>query len=865
MLVLEDVHWADDATLDCDHGARAADRLASGAARPHLPSRRGAAGSPAPRRGRGGRAPRTRCSSSSSRSPENAVASLVGDRANEVYAATGGNPFYVTELLGSRAVRRAAASRSPSPCSAEPPGSTTTRGASSSWSRSCRAGSRTPMLDAVMPDWAEAAAEPERRQLLEVEPRHVRFRHELARHAIRSSIPIAGRRRLHAEILEVLLATDADPADIVHHAEAAGAVDVVAEYALVAARRAAAARVESGGVLPLPARRGLRRPASAPRSRRRCSRSSPTAAYLVGRLADAFSAIERAIAIYGELGDDAAVGRCERILSRLHWVAGDGAAARTAAFEAIAILEPLGPSSELARAYSTVSQLEMLADDPDATLPGARARSTSRPELGDEQTRAHALVNIGTARLNTDGTTDDAPRGTRSRRGRRRPARGGAGARQPRLQPLRLGAAGRSRSDTRSRQPPTAPGTSCSSSRPTPPSSSHGSGCARATGTRPSGCTRREIESGMVVRLIAKTVLAELAVRRGDPDAAERLAEIGAEADRTGEPQRIVPVLELADRVGVDHRRPDADRAARAADRTDSAARQPRVRYAMRVAAWAAVAGIEVEVDTPMSRPHAAMARRDWRAAADAFGEVGWSYDRALMLSLLDDEESLVEAIEIARELGAEPLTRRVAAGCASSDCASLAARERRSRANPAGLTARQLEVLIAPRRRPDERRDRRATRRLTANGRAPCRRGDAEARRHDAPRRRPACVRARPLGPSLSSSRAAMLRQLPGELGHGSLRLVSAPSDAGCLPIAPFGAQAARRSRRSLAHSSASRARVSNWMKRIHMVMESLDRPRVRWIPDRGSISAGVSRDVRTNRTGWSPGRRRRAAPSRS
>ena len=55
------------------------------------------------------------------------------------------------------------------------------------------------------------------------------------------------------------------------------------------------------------------------------------------------------------------------------------------------------------------------------------------------------------------------------------------------------------------------------------------------------------------------------------------------------------------------------------------------------------------------------MLRRDWRGAADAFGEVGWAYDRALMLSLLDDEESLVEAIEIARGLGAEPLTRRVA------------------------------------------------------------------------------------------------------------------------------------------------------------------------------------------------------------
>ena len=47
-------------------------------------------------------------------------------------------------------------------------------------------------------------------------------------------------------------------------------------------------------------------------------------------------------------------------------------------------------------------------------------------------------------------------------------------------------------------------------------------------------------------------------------------------------------------------------------------------------------------------------------AAADAFGVVGWDYDRALMLSLLDDEPSLREAIGIARGLGAAPLEARV-------------------------------------------------------------------------------------------------------------------------------------------------------------------------------------------------------------
>ena len=90
---------------------------------------------------------------------------------------------------------------------------------------------------------------------------------------------------------------------------------------------------------------------------------------------------------------------------------------------------------------------------------------------------------------------------------------------------------------------------------------------------------------------------------------------------------------------------------------------------------------------------------RRWRAAtgaaaADAFGAVGWTYDRALMLSLLDDEESLVEAIEIARGLSAEPLTRRVTLRMRELGIRVPAGPREATRANPAGLTARQLEVL---------------------------------------------------------------------------------------------------------------------------------------------------------------------------
>jgi DNA-binding CsgD family transcriptional regulator len=115
---------------------------------------------------------------------------------------------------------------------------------------------------------------------------------------------------------------------------------------------------------------------------------------------------------------------------------------------------------------------------------------------------------------------------------------------------------------------------------------------------------------------------------------------------------------------------------------------------AARLAAWAVVAGRESSFSGKLPRPHAAMLRADWAAAAQAFGDIGWSYDRALMLFLLDDASALVEALSVARQLGAVPLTR-----CVSRRLRQLGHPVPRgvapsTRAHPTGLTARQAEVL---------------------------------------------------------------------------------------------------------------------------------------------------------------------------
>jgi predicted ATPase/DNA-binding CsgD family transcriptional regulator len=689
LLVLEDVHWADDATLDML--TVLGRRIGSLPALMVLTYRGGEA--------RSLRAPvgaiRADDSVFLELDPlsERAVAALAGEDAEEVYAATGGNPFYVTELLASRP----AAGLPPSVANAvlgraarlDEPARNLVEIVSVVPGRVA-----TSLLDALMPGWSAAAEEPERRQLLDVDASYVRFRHELARNAIRSSLPIAARRRLHAGILEALLAADADPAEIVHHAEAAGAEDAVADFALVAARRAAALdsnheayshyRRASDFVdrLAAPEQAGV-------------LEELATAAYVVSRIDEALPAIERAIRIHADLGDNAAVGRCTRVLSRLEWFAGGGARARAKALEAIAILEPLGESVELARAYSGVSQLAMLAEDIEQTLFwGSRALELAT-ELGDESARAHALVNLGTARnlldwrdtallLEAHAVADAA--GDRYEATRALGVLGYSSMTwaqpEPAVRYLRLALGYAQEHEVHNLASYVATALAWLRLR-------------AGEWNEAERITRAEIEKGItVVQLVAKTVLAELAVRRGDPDASERLRDVAAQAERTGELQRLAPVLELeTERALTDGTPMPSGRFAKLADeirrRGSSAGIQ-----AMRVAGWATVAGVDAELDQPVSAPHAAMARRDWPRAADAFGEVGWAYDRALMLSLLDDEEPLAEAIEIARGLGAEPLTRRVTLRMRGLGMSVPQGPRGATRANPAGLTPRQLEVL---------------------------------------------------------------------------------------------------------------------------------------------------------------------------
>ena len=692
VLVLEDVHWADDATLDSISvlgrriGALPALVVAthrSGEAPPGHPLHAALGAVPGDALVLLELGPLS----------QDAVAALAGDDADAVYAATGGNPFYVTELLASRD----AAELPPTVANAvlarvfklDDPARRLLELVSAVPNRVSAS-----VLDEVMPGWAAAAEEPERRQLLEIDGTHVRFRHELARNAVLSSLSAVKRRAIHGEVLTALLAARADPADIVHHAEAAGDEEVLSDYALVAARRAAA--LESNREAYFHYRRAADfADRLSPVERADVLEEVAAAAYVVGRADEGFPAIESAIAIHRELGDEAAVGRCTRVLSRFHWFVGDGAPARAKALEAITILEPLGESIELARACSGVAQLAMLAEDGGQALRWGQRALELATSLGDESTRAHALVNIGCARMHMD-PDDMTPlldaHALADAVGEREDATRALGNLGYVLMTWGLPDPGRRYAEQ---------ALAYASGHEVHMYASYVTTLLAWMRLRSGDwdeaarVTHGEIERGItVVQLLAKTVLAELAVRRGDADAADRVADLAEHADRAAEPQRIMPAIELMTERALTEGEPmPTDWIERLADHL-AANGVLGARYGVRLAGWAAVAGIEVEPDGRDAGPYAAMRRRDWRVAADSFGELGWVYDRALMLSLTDDEPALAEALQTARRLGAEPLTRRVMTRMRELGMRVPRGPRTTTRANPAGLTARQLEVL---------------------------------------------------------------------------------------------------------------------------------------------------------------------------
>ena len=323
---------------------------------------------------------------------KNTVSQLAGDGwdADELWRLTGGNPFFVTELVAAgpmsvpvsirdavaaRILRLSDAGRGLVELTSVAPG---------------RIG--LTVVEEILGDPGEAIEECERVGILEVHENTLAFRHELARRAIEAELPQIRRRDLNRDVLRVCESRGEDFAVCAHHAREAGDVDAILRLLPEAARRAAELESHREALSHLKALEPFLIELEVYQLADHYELWAREAH--LGGGSDAETLVNKAVELRRQLGEPASFGRTLLFASEIYWWNGKWQSAVDSADEAIAALEPVG-GENLAMAYSVRSRWAMVASDLDGTVRFAD-RALAEIEPGPSPARAHALINRGT-------------------------------------------------------------------------------------------------------------------------------------------------------------------------------------------------------------------------------------------------------------------------------------------------------------------------------------------------------------------------------------------------------------------------------------------------------------------------------------
>lgn len=626
-----------------------------------------------------------------------AVAQLThgsGYDSQRVYNVTGGNPFFVREVLAApsnvvpETVRDAVLSRL-AQCPQEArdlaelvslmPGGTEL------WLARAILGDVNAAVDAIT-----AAG------LLTRSDELLTFRHELGRLAVESTLTLASAQTLHRGILGRLSDRRAHVSRLVHHASRAHDAQAVLQYAPEAATEASRAggHREAASYWMTALRYADRLPKS---EQAAFWEAHANECHVINDVSRGIESGQRAREIWQALGNIPAQARMLLLLGNQFWKAGDRTLADRHVDEAIALLESLPPSRDLAMGYSARARLAMTGGNFEQAVSCGQQASQLAERLGSHDVQAHALNNMGSAIINVGDPAGiqmvqkslaiSLEYNLQDHAGRAY-ANLVSGAVGQRIQPI-------ARQYLRE-------GVEYCEVHEVQDCLNY----IRAFGAHlhvdsgeweAAAQTAQELLDhyalAVAQRIPALLSLARVRMRRGDPGVDPLLDEAWRLALQTGEYQRIGRVA--AARAEAAWYSGDLERVAREATEGQSAA--PAARgdpwITSELAFWRYRAEPAV-APSGLVEPYQQMVRKRWRSAATLWKQLGMPYEQALAL-VEADEESQKEALTILEKLGAGPLAAIARQRLRAGGVRRIPTGPRPStRTNLAGLTSREVEVL---------------------------------------------------------------------------------------------------------------------------------------------------------------------------
>jgi len=626
----------------------------------------------------------------------------------DILRVTGGNPFFVTELLASQD-----GDVSTAPSSVREAVNARLSRISSEERKFLETASlipvsiRTSHLDSLFDGKAELLASAcIGRGLLKREfDGSIRFRHELARLATAERLTSIEQKTVHQNLLKVLLETKSPPLDqLVHHAAGALSTKMVLKYAPIAAAEAAKVGSHREAAAHLATALEFVSEAEPELAARLYENWAYEAGLALKIDDDVIDARRHAITLWRALGRKDKVGENLRWLSRLHWYRGEAGKAAQYSDDAVEILESEETSPEQALAYSLRSQMHMLNDRMEEAISWGEKAIVIADKFDREDVKVHALNNIGTAKIFRGDEAgialmEDSLQLARKLKRHEDVARVYTNLSEYAVEFRDFDLAERILAD----------GIAFDTEHDLDSWTFYligrlaqlrlEQGRLQDAVTIAEGVLKREDQT-LLMKLPATIVLAKATMRLGKPGAKTYLSEALQSALSVGEVQYIVPVRTAIIEYGaINGVTADTQEQCKALSRFE--ANQIMLWRRAEIWLWAQACEIEIEAGLfdDLPAPYQSIRNNSFAEAATQFAAIGMDYHRAYSMMMSGTDAGLLGAHKLAIEMGALPLEKICRDIAASRGLSRKLSRKSRgpykaSRSHPLGLTRKEQEVL---------------------------------------------------------------------------------------------------------------------------------------------------------------------------